>query len=64
VVELAEISGMVLLPAYVVPPATTELPDGSHEKVTIGVVSVALDCEEVAMVPTPAGLAVTIVHPA
>jgi hypothetical protein len=55
---------MLLLPVYVVPPATTELPDGSHEKVTIGVVSVALDGEDVTMVPTAAGVAVTIVHPA
>jgi hypothetical protein len=64
VVELAEMSGMLLLPVYVVPPTTIELPDGSHEKVTTGVVSEDPVCKDVVMVPTAAGLAVTIVHPA
>jgi len=58
------IAGILLLPVCVVPPTTTELPDGSHEKVTIGVVSEALVCKDVEIVPTADGVAVTIVHPA
>ena len=63
-VDEAVIAGILLLPVCVVPPATTELPDGSHEKVTIGVVSEALAGKDVEMVPTADGFAVTIVHPA
>jgi hypothetical protein len=63
VVEDVVMSGIVLLPEYVVPPTTTELPCGSHENVTIGVVSDELEVRDVAMVPTAAGLAVTIVQP-
>ena len=44
--------GVALLPAYVVPPATIELPAGSHEKVTTGVVSEVLVFVEVRIVPT------------
>ena len=57
-------TGSRLLPEYVVPPATIELPCGSHENVTSGVVSVELVFRDVRIVPTAMGFAVTIVQPA